>query len=125
MKKLNNYRRNFLKSSSYFISSLLFSSLFKINISYAKSKLKPRIVIVGFGIGGATCISYLLKFSKSFDIVVIEKNEKMQTCPMSNLVIADIIPYSYISHDFNYMRLKNIKFLINKFEITKTHKLQT
>ena len=76
MTKLNNHRRNFLKSSGYFISSLLFSSMFKIKNSYAKSKLKPRIIIVGFGIGGATCINYLLKFSKNFDIVVIEKNEK-------------------------------------------------
>ena len=99
MKKLNNYRRSFLKSSGYLLSTLLFSSLFKINTSVAKTKLKPKIIIVGFGIGGATCLSYLLKFSKKFDIIVIEKNEKIQTCPMSNLVIADIIPYRYISHD--------------------------
>ena len=56
MKKLINYRRNFLKNSSYFISSLLFSSIFRINTSYSKSKLKPKIIIVGFGIGGATCV---------------------------------------------------------------------
>ena len=122
MKKLNNYRRNFLKNSSYFISSLLFSSIFKINTSYSKSKLKPRIIIVGFGIGGATCISYLLKFSKNFDIIIIEKNERIQTCPMSNLVIADIIPYSYISHDFDYMRLKNIKFLNSSVKTIYTSK---
>ena len=73
MKKLNNYRRNFLKSSSYFISSLLFSSLFKIKTSYAKSRLKPRIVVVGFGIGGGTCINYLLKFSKSFENIFSAK----------------------------------------------------
>ena len=65
MKKLNKQRRNFLKSSSYFISSLLFSLLFKVSNSLAKTKLKPRIIIVGFGIGGATCVSFLLKFSKN------------------------------------------------------------
>ena len=122
MKKLNNYRRSFLKSSGYLLSTLLFSSLFKINNSVAKTKLKPRIIIVGFGIGGATCLSYLLKFSKDFDIIVIEKNEKIQTCPMSNLVIADIIPYSYISHDYNLKKLKNIKFLKSSVKKINTFK---
>lgn len=122
MKKFSNYRRSFLKSSSYFLSSLLFGTLFKIRDSTANTKLKPRIIIVGFGIGGATCLSYLLKFSKNFDIVVIEKNEKIQTCPMSNLVITDIIPYSYISHDFNHKRLKNIKFLNSSVKKIYTHK---
>ena len=122
MKKLNNYRRSFLKSSGYLLSTLLFSSLFKINNSVAKTKLKPRIIIVGFGIGGATCLSYLLKFSKDFDIIVIEKNEKIQTCPMSNLVIADIIPYSYISHDYDLKKLKNIKFLKSSVKKINTFK---
>ena len=107
MKKLNKYRRNFLKSSSYFISSLLFSLLFKVGNSSAKTRLKPRIIIVGFGVGGATCVSFLLKFSKNFDIVVVEKNDKIQTCPMSNLVIADILPYSILSHDFNFKGKKH------------------
>jgi sulfide dehydrogenase [flavocytochrome c] flavoprotein subunit len=122
MKKLNNYRRSFLKSSGYLLSTLLFSSLFKINSSVAKTKLKPKIIIVGFGIGGATCLSYLLKFSKNFDIIVIEKNEKIQTCPMSNLVIADIIPYSYISHDYDLKKLKNIKFLKSSVKKINTFK---
>jgi sulfide dehydrogenase [flavocytochrome c] flavoprotein subunit len=122
MKKFNNYRRNFLKSSGYLLSTLLFSNLFKINDSVAKTKLKPRIIILGFGIGGATCLSYLLKFSKNFDIIVIEKNEKMQTCPMSNLVIADIIPYSYISHDYDLKKLKNIKFLKSSVKKINTFK---
>ena len=56
MKKLNKQRRNFLKSSSYFISSLLFSLLFKVSNSLAKTKLNLRIIIVGFGIGGATVL---------------------------------------------------------------------
>ena len=122
MKKLNKQRRNFLKSSSYFISSLLFSLLFKVSNSLAKTKLKPRIIIVGFGIGGATCVSFLLKFSKNFDIVVIEKNDNVQTCPMSNLVIADILPYSYISHDFNFKRLKNINFINSSVKKIHTSK---
>jgi sulfide dehydrogenase [flavocytochrome c] flavoprotein subunit len=122
MKKLNNYRRSFLKSSGYLLSTLLFSSLFKINSSVAKTKLKPKIIIVGFGIGGATCLSYLLKFSKNFNIIVIEKNEKIQTCPMSNLVIADIIPYSYISHDYDLKKLKNIKFLKSSVKKINTFK---
>ena len=122
MKKLNNYRRSFLKSSGYLLSTLLFSSLFKINTSVAKTKLKPKIIIVGFGIGGATCLSYLLKFSKNFDIIVIEKNEKIQTCPMSNLVIADIIPYRYINHDYDLKKIKNIKFLKSSVKKINTFK---
>ena len=41
---------------------------------------------------------------------------------MSNLVLADIIPYSYISHDFDYMRLKNIKFLNSSVKTIYTSK---
>ena len=36
--------------------------------------------------------------------------------------IADIIPYSYISHDFEYMRLKNIKFLNSSVKTIYTSK---
>ena len=41
---------------------------------------------------------------------------------MSNLVIADIIPYSYISHDLSFMRLKNIKFLNDSVKKIHTSK---
>ena len=111
MVKINNKRRMFLKNSSLILSSIIFSSLIKLKNLNAKNNRKPKIVIVGYGVGGATCLNYLLEFSKNFDISVVEKSEKIQTCPMSNLVIADILPYSYISHDFNYKRFKNIKFI--------------
>jgi sulfide dehydrogenase [flavocytochrome c] flavoprotein subunit len=41
---------------------------------------------------------------------------------MSNLVIADIIPYSYISHDYDLKKLKNIKFLKNSVKKINTFK---
>ncbi len=109
MRKKNS-RRKFLKKSSNFLSYFLLVNLlnFKRAFSYKK---KPKIVIVGYGIGGATCLQYLLNFSNILDISIIEKSQQSQTCPMSNLVISNIVDYEYITHKFNYKKFKNINFL--------------
>ena len=105
-----NSRRKFLKKSSNFLSYFLLVNLLNVKRGFSYKK-KPKIVIVGYGIGGATCLQYLLNFSNILDISIIEKSQQSQTCPMSNLVISNIVDYEYITHKFNYKKFKNINFL--------------
>jgi len=89
MTSLFNKRRNFLKNfgislSYFFLSNLIFRKRLKANN-------KPRVVIIGFGIGGATCLKYLKNFSDEINITIVESKKKIRTCPFSNLVIGNFI----------------------------------
>ena len=76
-----------------------------------KSKVKPRIVVVGGGFGGLSCLKYLSNFSNLLNLTLIEKEKNVQTCPFSNLVIGDIIKSNDIT--FNVNVSSNLK-LVNK-----------
>ena len=96
-------RRNFI---SGIIGSLTFLLLSKIFIfKRLNAKTKPRIIILGMGIGGATCLSYLFKLSDLIEIIVIEKNKKIRTGPLSNLVIGDILEENYITFNINEKKI--------------------
>ena len=82
-------RRKFLSNS---VGSLVY--FFLANTFLLKrlnAKTRPKIVIVGLGIGGATCLQYLNKISNLVDIIVVEKQNEYQTGPLSNLVIGNIL----------------------------------
>ena len=75
------------------------------------AKTKPKIVIVGLGIGGATCLQYLNKISNLVDIIVVEKLNEYQTGPLSNLVIANILKRKEICFKINKEKYRNVKFI--------------
>ncbi len=102
MKKIQKNRRKFIKDISKLTLFVLFNQILFSKKNFANKR--PKVVVIGLGFGGATCVKYLSNFSKILDLVVIEKNEKIQTCPFSNLVIGDIMNYSSITFD------PNIKF---------------
>ncbi len=102
-------RRKFI---SHILGNLAF--LFLANTFLSKrlnSKTKPKIVIVGLGIGGATCLQYLNKISNFVNIIVIEKQKEYQTGPLSNLVIGDIKKREDICFRINKKKYKNVKFI--------------
>ncbi len=66
-----------------------------------KSKVKPKIVVVGGGFGGLSCLKYLSNFSNILNLTLIEKEKNVQTCPFSNLVIGDIIKENDITFKVN------------------------
>ena len=81
-----------IKKKRSFISSVLKLSLVLLlnQIGMAKkvkAKNKPKVVVLGAGFGGASCISYLSNFTDLIDLVVVDKNKWIKTCPFSNLVI--------------------------------------
>lgn len=50
--------------------------------------VKPRVVIVGGGFGGASCARALRDADPSIDITLVEPNTQYLACPLSNLVIS-------------------------------------
>lgn len=51
---------------------------------------RPHVVVVGAGFGGATCAKYLRLWDPRIDVTLIEPNEKLISCPMSNWVLGGI-----------------------------------
>ena len=89
-----------IKKKRLFISSFFKWSLFLLfnQIGIAKkinAKTKPKVVILGAGFGGASSISYLSNFTDLIDLVVVDKNRWIKTCPFSNLVIGNILDESH------------------------------
>ena len=108
-----------IKKKRSFISSVLKLSLVLLlnQIGMAKkvnAKNKPKVVVLGAGFGGASCISYLSNFTDLIDLVVVDKNKWIKTCPFSNLVIGNLIDESKIT--FKPKFNKNIKFVISEFK---------
>mgnify|MGYP001303843857 FL=1 len=109
---INKNKRSFISESYKW--SLLFL-LGQISLSTkVKAQYKAKIVIIGAGFGGATCLNYLSNFSNLIDLTIIDKNERIQTCPFSNLVIGDIIKTSQIT--IRYKKNTNINFIQNKIK---------
>ena len=107
----NISRRRFIKKILFGLTYFNLLNLFLIKRLNAKSK--PKVVILGTGIGGASCLQYLNKMSDLIDITVIDKNNKIRTGPLSNLVIGDILKEDEITFSLNKSRYKNVIF-VNK-----------
>ena len=104
MVKNKSGRRKFISRMIWNLAFLFLANTFL--SKRLNSKTKPRIVIVGLGIGGATCLQYLNKISNFIEIIIVEKQNEYQTGPLSNLVIGDILDRKDICFKINK---KNIK----------------
>ena len=72
-------RRKFLSNIAGNLAFFFLANTFLLKRLNAKTR--PKIVIVGLGIGGATCLQYLNKISNLVDIIVVEKQNEYQTGP--------------------------------------------
>ena len=102
-------RRKFISNIMTNLAFLFLANTFL--LKRLNSKTRPKIVIVGLGIGGATCLQYLSKISNLVDIIVIEKQNEYQTGPLSNLVIGNILERKDICFKINKNKYKNVKFI--------------
>ena len=93
-------RRQFLNYVKNFFLSTFLSQFFFVKNLKAKT-IKPKVVVVGSGFGGGTCIKFLSKFSKILDLHVIDKYTQIQTCPFSNLVLGSVMDYQDITFNVN------------------------
>ena len=62
-------RREFLKKFAISLQAYLFLKI--MNFKKVHSKVKPKVIIVGGGIGGASCLRYLREFSEFINITII------------------------------------------------------
>lgn len=62
---------------------------------------RPRVVVVGGGVGGTTAARYLAKDAQgALDVVLVEPTRKYYTCFFSNLYIGGFWDYEKLGHDY-------------------------
>src|SRR5688572_5327191 len=49
---------------------------------------RARVVVIGGGYGGATAAKYVKVWAPEIDVVLVERNDRFISCPLSNLVLA-------------------------------------
>jgi len=77
-------RRRFLKTAFASIGAMALASA-----GAFAAGVRPRVVVIGGGFGGATAARYISLWSGGkVDITLIERNVKFVSSPMSNMVIA-------------------------------------
>ncbi len=69
-----------------------------------KAELPPkrglRAVVVGGGWGGLTIAKHLKLRVPEMEVVVIERRSMFMSCPISNLWLADVVDFDFITHSF-------------------------
>jgi NADPH-dependent 2,4-dienoyl-CoA reductase/sulfur reductase-like enzyme len=60
----------------------------------------PRVVVVGGGWSGLTVAKYVKKENPKLDVVLIESRATFQSCPISNLWLAGLVDYEFLSHSY-------------------------
>ena len=107
--KTNKSKRDFIKKMGLGLTGLFLFNVF--NFRKAKSNYRPKIVIIGGGIGGASCLRYLSDYSSFIELSIIEKNKKIQTCPFSNLVIGGLKNHEDIVFKTKNFYKKSINYI--------------
>jgi len=114
MKKINISRR---KLFSLFFSAIGITVLSKIfSQKRLNARTRPKVLILGMGVGGATCLNYMYKLNELIEIIVIEKSRLIRTGAFSNLVIGNILDETDITFGMNHNKYKNVKFI---YEVVK------
>ena len=111
----NKSKRDFIKKMGLGLTGLFLFNVF--NFRKVKSNYKPKIVIIGGGTGGASCLRYLSDYSSFIELSIIEKNKKIQTCPFSNLVIGGLKDHKDIVE--LYLHNRHYKCIINENNIVE------
>ena len=64
--------------------------------------------------------NYLSNFTDLIDLIVVDKNRWIKTCPFSNLVIGDLLDESYVT--FKPRFNKSVKFVVNELKFIDADK---
>lgn len=114
MSRMN--RRNFIKYTSAAVAGASVFGCGKVmtSSSVMMPKSGKRVVVVGGGYGGATAAKYVKMIDPSIEVVLIEKNEKYVSCPISNWVIGNILDMKDITMDYKMLASKyGVKVVID------------
>jgi sulfite dehydrogenase len=95
-------RRDFLKLSA--ASAALAAAGCASTPSY-----KSRVVVVGGGFGGATAAKYLRLWDPTIEVIVVERNTLLTSCPISNLVLAGYNQIGDIQQGYDGLRRHGVR----------------
>ena len=58
--------------------------------SIARAQSPARVVVIGGGFGGASCVRALKRLDQKLEVTLVEPNQRFTACPFSNEVIAGL-----------------------------------
>ncbi len=98
-------RREFIRYTAVGLGALSLAP----TVSLAAVASPKRVVVVGGGFGGLTAARYLRRFNPAIEVVLIERNEKFYSCPISNWVMVGKWPMKDISFSYDSLAGQGIK----------------
>ncbi len=66
----------------------------------AAGQAKPRVVVIGGGVGGATVAKYLASCAKTLEVSLVEPKTRYTTCFFSNLYLAGLWSFESLTHGY-------------------------
>ena len=66
----------------------------------ARGEAKPRVVVIGGGVGGATVAKYLAAGVGAIDVTLVEPKDRYTTCFGSNLYLAGLRSFASLTHGY-------------------------
>lgn len=70
-----------------------------------------RVVVVGGGYGGATAAKYIKMWAPDIDVVIIERNPRFISCPISNLVLGGNTTMQEITMGYDALRARGVRMV--------------
>jgi len=61
---------------------------------------KPRVLVIGGGVGGATVAKYLAASAKTLEVTLIEPKTRYTTCFFSNLYLSGLRSFESLTHGY-------------------------
>ena len=104
--KKNMNRRDFMKVSGGAAAAVAGASIYT---GSALAGAKGRVVVVGGGLGGATCAKYIKRADSSIDVTIIEPNKTYFTGFTSNLTISGMVTMEQLGHTYEGLTAMGIK----------------
>ncbi len=100
-------RRDFLKITGAGAAIALTGCATQLGTSAARA----HVVVVGAGFGGATCAKYLRLWGPNIDVTLIEPNDKLVSCPISNWVLGGLRNMDDITMSYDKLPRHGIKMV--------------
>src|SRR5262245_33638846 len=67
------------------------------------------VVVIGAGFGGATAARYLKRLEPNLDVTLVEREERVVTCPFSNVVLGGYETLAGITHSLDGLKAAGVK----------------
>ena len=108
MSKFN--RRDFMKVSGGALGAASVATGLGV-ASSAFAGAKGRVVVVGGGLGGATCAKYIKRADAAIDVTIIEPNKTYYTGFTSNLTITGMVTMDQLAHTYEGLAAMGINIV--------------